>query len=139
MANNTVREVINQQKLHRFRTEQIATSSNYVSGRGGTFNFHASGFVNAADVKSFVFVGNGLGATNYDVSLFMTSSMTSAERQYYYTGINLRTIDNPDAPIPIFDIDNTGCIHGKLTNNDLTSGLWMNFIELRYHKLLEVS
>jgi len=134
----TVREIDNQTAVIPFRTSQIAASNNYVSGNGGTFTFHASGFVNRAAVQQFIFVGNGDTPTDYNVSLFMTSSMVSSERQYYYSNINLRTVDNPNSPILIFDNDGSGCLHGKIKNN-ATSGMFMPYIELRYNRMLEIS
>lgn len=137
----SVREIVNQNALIPFRTTQIAASGAnlYISGNGGTFNFHASGFSNRANVHQLIFVGNGLAPTNYDVSFFMTSSLISSERQYYYTNINLRAIDNPSTPIVFIDNDNSNCLHGKVTNNSTTSGMWMNYIQLHYNRLLEIS
>ena len=132
----SVREIINQNSLIPFRTSQIASSSTYVSG---SVTFHASGFVNRAAVNEFLFVGNGLAPTDYNVEFFMTSSCVSSERQYYYSNINLRAIDQPNNPIPIFDNDATECLHGKITNNTTTSGMWISYIGVRFNRLLEVS
>jgi len=136
----SVREEANQNALIPFRTSQIATSSNYVSGNGGTFTFHASGFVNRANVRQVMVVGNGLGTpTNYDIEFFMTSSMVSSERQYYYENINTRVIDLAAQPIPIFDNDASEHLHGRVTNNATTSGMWLQYIDIKYNRLLEIS
>jgi hypothetical protein len=138
----SVRELDNQNAVIPFRTSQIATSSNYISGNGGTFTFHASGFVNRANVRQFMFVGNGLGPTNYNVEFFMTSSLVSSERQYFNQNIDLRTTDLPQQSILIFDNDRTECLHGKITNNTTSgywSGMWMQYIDIRYNRMLEVS
>jgi hypothetical protein len=136
----TVREIDNQTVLYPFRTTQLATSTNYISGNGGTFTFHASGFRNRALVHQIMVVGNGLGTpSNYNVEFFMTSSLVSSERQYYNQNINVRTIDLAQQPFPIFDNDSTECLHGKITNNAATSGMWLNYIDIKYNRMVEVS
>jgi len=138
MSNHSVREIDNQWRYNRFRTSQIAASNNYISGGGGTFDFHASGFTNAARTNEIFIVANGVDPIDYDIEFFMTSSLVSSERQYYYSDINLRAIDGPANPFPIIDADGTEVLHGKITNNS-TSGMWMNYIELRYNNMLQVS
>ena len=135
----SVRELDNQNAIIPFRTSQIATSAAYISGNGGTYTFHASGFVNRASVRQLMFVGNGFGPTDFDVEFFMTSSLVSSERQYFYENINLRAIDLPQQPVFLFDNDASECLHGKITNNATTSGMWLNFIDIKYNRLLEVS
>jgi len=134
----SVREIVNQQQLIPFRTSQIAASNNYVSGNGGTYTFHASGFINRANVLEFIYSGNGTTPTNFDVELYMTSSCTSNQIQYYYTGVNTREVDTQLFYKPIVDNDATQCLHGKIINNAI-SGMYMNYIEVRYNRLLEVS
>lgn len=137
----SVREILNQQSIIPFRTSQIAASgaNNYISGNGGTYTFHASGFVNRANVHEIIMVGNGLAPTNFNVEFFMTSSLVSSERQYYYSNINTRAIDSPTTPIKIFDNNATGTLHGRITNNATTSGMWVEYIDLKYNRLLEIS
>jgi len=136
----TVREIDNQTVLYPFRTTQIATSANYISGNGGTFNFHASGFRNRTLVHAITIVGNGLGTPNdFNIEFFMTSSLVSSERQYFNQNINLRTIDLAQYPMPIFDNDATGCLHGRVTNNAATSGMWLNYIDIKYNRMVEAS
>jgi len=135
----SVRELINQNQLIPFRTSALGTAANYISGQGGTLTFHASGFINRASVQEFIFMGDGTTPTNYDIELYTTSSCISSEIQYWYSGINTRHIDLPDKPIMIIDNDATECLHGKITNNSPTSGMTMNYIELRYNRMLEVS
>jgi len=137
----SVREIANQNTLIPFRTSQIAASGAglYISGNGGTYNFHASGFSNRALAHQIMFVGNGLAPVDYDIEFFMTSSMISSERQYYYENINLRSIDLPIQPIPLIDNDNSGCLHGRVTNNATTSGMWLSFIDIKYNRLLEIN
>jgi len=139
MVLHTVREVDNQFRNNRFRTSQIAASGvgKYISGNGGTYTFHASGFVNNASIHEVIIVGNGLDPTNYNVEFFMTSSLISSERQYYYQDINLRAIDGASYPFPLHDINETEHLHGKITN-DATSGMWIDYIELRYNDMLQV-
>lgn len=134
---HTTREIINQSRIERFRTSQIA-ASNTISGNGGTFTFHASSFCNIANVRQFMIVGNGVAPTNYNVEFFMTSSLVSSERQYFNQNINLRTTDLPNQPISIFDTDKSDCLHGKITNN-ATSSMHLDYIELRFNRMLSVS
>jgi len=133
----SVREILNQQTVIPFRTTQIG-SSGQCSGVGTTFDFHASGFSNRANVQQIMFTGNGPGPINYDISFFMTSSMTSSDRQYYYQGINLRAIDLADPIIPLIDNDGTNCLHGKITNQ-YSASVFLNFIDIKYNRLLEIS
>ncbi len=133
----SVREIVNQNTLIPFRTSQIGVSGN-CSGVGSTFSFHASGFVNRANVHQIMIVGDGPGPLNYDISFFMTSSMVSSQRQYYYQTINLRAIDLPNQPIPLFDNDNTNCLHGQITNQ-YPASVFLDFIDIKYNRLLEIS
>lgn len=136
----SVREIANQQQLRRFRTAQILASGNLnTSGVGVSYTFHASGFQDIVRVHQIIMVGNGVQPTNYDVEFYMTSSMTSSDRQYWFSNINLRTIDSLQYPIPIFDLDNTGCLHGKLTQNTSGGSFFMDYIELRYNRILPSS
>jgi len=133
----SVREIVNQNALIPFRTTQIGVSGN-CSGVGATFDFHASGFSNRSDARQIMIVGNGPGPVNYDISFFMTSSMTSTQRQYYYQTINLRAIDLPTQPIPLIDNDNTNCLHGRITNQ-YSASVFLNYIDIKYNRLLEIS
>jgi len=134
----SVRELINQNQLIPFRTVQIPTTG-YISGNGGTLTFHASGFVNRANVREFLFFGDGTTPTNFDVQLYTTSSCISSEIQYWYSGINTREIDMPNQPVMIIDKDATECLHGTVINNSTTSGMIINYIGLMYNRMLEVS
>jgi hypothetical protein len=137
----SVREIQNQQVQIPFRTAQIAASGAnlYISGNGGTYTFHASGFVNRANVRQVMAIGNGASPTNFDIEFFQTSSLTSTERQYFYSNINTRVIDTPTTPIPFIDMDNSNCLHGKITNNSSTSGMWLNYVQIHYNRMLEIS
>lgn len=137
----TVRELDNQQALQIFRTSAIGDQVNGgvgISGNGGTFSFHASGFWNVVDVRQVTIVGEGVAPTNFDVEFGWTSSLVSTATQYLYTQINKRVIDLPNAPFSIVDLDNTNCLHGKITNN-ATSGMTINVIDIRCNRMLEVS
>lgn len=133
----SVREVNNQEALYPFRTSQIGVSGN-CSGVGATFDFHASGFYNRANARQIMIVGNGPGPLNYDISFFMSSSLTSSERQYYYQTINLRAIDLPAQAIPLFDNDNTNCLHGRITNQ-YSASVFLSYIDIKYNRMLEIS
>ncbi len=137
----SVRELDNQNAIIPFRTSQIAGSgvNKYISGNGGTYTFHASGFVNRANVRQLSFVGNGLAPTNYTIEFFMTSSLTSTNLQYQYTNINLRAMDTFEMPLMFMDADATETLHGKVTNNATTSGMWLEYIDVKFNRLLEVS
>lgn len=133
----SVREIVNQNTIIPFRTTQIGASG-FCSGVGTTFDFHASGFYNRALAKQIMIVGNGPGPINYDISFFMTSSMTSSERQYYYQTINLRAIDLPAQSIPLFDNDDSNCLHGRITNQ-YSASVFLNYIDIKYNRMLEIS
>lgn len=133
----SVREIDNQNAVIPFRTSQIGASG-FCSGVGTTFDFHASGFTNRADARQIMIVGNGPGPLNYDISFFMSSSLTSSERQYYYQTINLRAIDLPTQPIPLFDNDNTNTLHGRITNQ-YSASVFLSYIDIKYNRLLEIS
>lgn len=133
----SVREIVNQNAIIPFRTSQIGVSGN-CSGVGTTFDFHASGFYNRANARQIMIVGNGPGPLNYDISFFMSSSLTSSERQYYYQTINLRAIDLPAQAIPLFDNDNTNCLHGRITNQ-YSASVFLSYIDIKYNRMLEIS
>lgn len=136
----SVREIVNQNQLHRFRTAQILASGNTnTSGLLAAYGFHASNFVNIANVQQLLFVGDGVQPTNYDVEFFMTSSLVSSERQYWYSNINLRAIDSPNNSIPFFDGNGSNCLHGKITQNTSGGSFFMDYIEIRYNRMLEIS
>ena len=133
----SVRELANQNQLRRFRTAQILSSGNVnTSGLNASYSFHASGFSDISRVNQIIMVANGAQPTNYNVEFFMTSGMTSSDRQYFFSNINLRAIDSPNYPIPLFDIGQTGCLHGKITQNTSGGSFFMDFIELRYNRIL---
>lgn len=133
----TVREIANQNQLRRFRTSQILASGNTdTSGINASYGFHASGFNNINRVHEIIMVGDGTQPTNYNVEFFMSSSMVSSERQYYYANVNLRAIDGGDYPIPFYDLDDSDCLHGKITQNTSGGSFFMKYIELRYNRVL---
>ncbi len=134
----TEREILNQNTITQFRTSQLGSSSNYISGNGGTLNFHASGFTEVANIQQLIFNGMGDDPTSYDIEFFMISSNIISERQYYYTSINTRIIHTPSPSIILIDNNNSNCLHGKITNNSNTSGMWLNYIEIRYNRMLKV-
>jgi len=133
----SVRELANQNQLRRFRTAQILASGNVnTSGLNASYGFHASGFSDVARVHEVIIVANGVQPTNYDVEFFMTSSLASNTRQYHFSNINLRAIDDPNYPIPMFDLGNTDCLHGKITQNASGGSFFMDYIEMRYNRIL---